>query len=249
MNKQTNHNGFTLIELMMVVGLLSILVAIALPSYLSFVQKGKRSDGMAALLNTAQLQEQFMLDRNTYSANIAGLGVTNPTPEGHYNITVNAATANCPINRCFSLTATPIGSQTDDEQCASFTLTSNGTKTALDADGNVSNDCWSRQENMMFNNYIKTYLTIMLMTLMSVVTADMPRNEYACHVLTETNKLGIIFMQANDEPEARVEAFGRMAYISEEKMEKTITVLQCILERKEKFNDSTAQKLYESIPK
>ena len=144
MNQQPTQKGFTLIELMLVVGLISILVAIALPSYLSFVQKGKRSDGMAALMNTAQLQEQFLLDRNTYSATLAGLGMSNPTPEGHYNITIAAATANCPINRCFSLTATPIGSQADDTQCASLTLASNGTKTALDSDGNPSNDCWSR---------------------------------------------------------------------------------------------------------
>ena len=101
----------------------------------------------------------------------------------------------------------------------------------------------------MFKNQLKIYLSAVLLALSAAVTADMPRTEYACHVLTETNKLGIIFMQANDEPEARVEAFGRMAYISEEEKEKTTTVLQCIVERKEKFNDAAAQKLYESIPK
>ncbi len=90
--------------------------------------------------------------------------------------------------------------------------------------------------------------SIILMGGLSL-TADMPRNEYACHVLTESNKMGIIFMQANDKTEARVEAFGRKAYISEDVTEKTITVLQCIVERKEKFNDISAQKLYESIPK
>ena len=101
----------------------------------------------------------------------------------------------------------------------------------------------------MFKMNYKLYLGATFLALSSAVTADMPRNEYACHVLTETTKLGIIFMQANDEPEARVEAFGRMAYISEDEKEKTTTVLQCIVERKEKFNDATAQKLYESIPK
>ena len=101
----------------------------------------------------------------------------------------------------------------------------------------------------MIKNLFNRYVTVVLLSLTSAVAADMPRTEFACHVLTETNKLGIIFMQANDEPEARVEAFGRLAYISEDEKEKTTTVLQCIVERKEKFNDASAQKLYESIPK
>ncbi len=137
-------NGFTLIELMIVVVLLSVLVGIALPSYVEFVNKGRRSDGMAALMNAAQLQEQFLLDRNTYSANIAGLGLANPSPEGHYNLSVDAATAACPINRCFAITATATGPQTDDEDCITLNLTSAGIKTARDSDGNPADECWSR---------------------------------------------------------------------------------------------------------
>ena len=101
-------------------------------------------DAMAELMNAAQVQEQFILDRNTYSATVAGLGIDATSNEGHYTISVDAETTTCPITRCYSLTATAVGAQANDTQCASFTLTSAGIKTATDSVGNSANDCWSR---------------------------------------------------------------------------------------------------------
>jgi type IV pilus assembly protein PilE len=140
-NNKTHERGFTLIELMIAIVIVSILVGIALPSYTEFVRKGKRADAMAALLDAANRQEQFMLDRNTYSATLAGIGLTNPTTDGNYNLTINAATGACPINRCFSMTATAINEQASDDSCTSFTLTSAGVKTAT---GTKAADCWTR---------------------------------------------------------------------------------------------------------
>ena len=135
--------GFTLLELMIAIVIVSILVGIALPSYTEFVKKGRRADAMAALLDVQNRQEQFMFDRQTYTTNIANLGLPGTSADGHYTITVAAPTAGCPINRCFALVATPVADspQAKDEKCTTFRLTSAGVKTAT---GTKADECWSR---------------------------------------------------------------------------------------------------------
>lgn len=135
--------GFTLLELLMAIVIVSILVGIALPSYTEFVKKGRRADGMAALLDVANRQEQFLLDRNTYTVTVTDLGLPTTSADGHYTITVAAPTAACPINRCYALTATPASGspQEQDTKCTSFRLTSAGLKTAT---GEDAAECWSR---------------------------------------------------------------------------------------------------------
>ena len=49
--------GFTLVELMIVIVIVAILLAVALPSYQNSVQKGRRADAKAALLDVANRQE------------------------------------------------------------------------------------------------------------------------------------------------------------------------------------------------
>ncbi|MCP4412131.1 MAG: type IV pilin protein [Gammaproteobacteria bacterium] len=141
------EQGFTLIELMIVVVVVSVLVAIALPSYTEYVNKGRRSDAMSALLDTANRQEQFMLDRNTYTKDMTQLYINlqaEPliSTEGHYTIDAEEGeTGN--ILTSYALTATPLATspQNDDAKCESFRLTSTGEKTAR---GELGNDCWTR---------------------------------------------------------------------------------------------------------
>ncbi len=65
--------GFTLIELMVVVAILSILVAVAYPSYQKQVARGHRSGGQQFLMDIAQREEQYLLDQRQY-ATILGTG-------------------------------------------------------------------------------------------------------------------------------------------------------------------------------
>ena len=78
MNKKTQQ-GFTLIELMVTVGIISILVAIAWPNYQQYITRSKRAEAQAYLMDLAQRQQQFMLDARRYTSVVADLGVTMPT--------------------------------------------------------------------------------------------------------------------------------------------------------------------------
>jgi type IV pilus assembly protein PilE len=59
--------GFTLVELMVVVAILSILMAVAYPSYQQYVKRGTRSGGQQFLMDIAQREEQYLLDQRQYA--------------------------------------------------------------------------------------------------------------------------------------------------------------------------------------
>ena len=136
---RTFSRGFTLIELMIVIVIAAVLASIAVPSYRSYVLRTHRVEAKTALLNLAAAQERFYLENNTYAANAvlatappAGLGLPATTENGWYNVAIangaNAAT--------FTATATATGAQAADTDCASFSITALGVKTA------TSTKCW-----------------------------------------------------------------------------------------------------------
>jgi type IV pilus assembly protein PilE len=129
---------------MIVVVIVGILLMVALPGYQDSMQKGRRADAKSGLMDAANREERFMLDRNTYTENMADLGLgAEPlfSEEGHYTIDAEAPDPNCPILTCYVLTATPVagGAQAADTRCTSFTLRSSGAKTAT---GTTPTECW-----------------------------------------------------------------------------------------------------------
>ncbi len=110
--RTTRHEqGFTLVELLVVVVLVAILAMISVPQYNEFVQDSRRSEGQSALTQIATMQEQFHAENNTYTADLRNLGFSaqnwNDTENENYQVRVMGATTACPITNCFRLRAQP----------------------------------------------------------------------------------------------------------------------------------------------
>src|SRR5271154_126450 len=67
-------SGFTLVELMVTVAIVTILATIAVASYTSQIQKSRRTEAKSALLDLAGREERLFSTSNTYSSDEAALG-------------------------------------------------------------------------------------------------------------------------------------------------------------------------------
>ncbi len=136
MNKYTR--GMSLTELLVVLVIVSILAAIAYPSYRQYVARAKRNEAKAALLQIATNQEREYLRSNSYTTDMTKLGfpvAANFTSDSNsYIVTVNAADAND-----FTATATYQNADEEAGRCATFTIDGRGTKTSA-----PYTDCWTR---------------------------------------------------------------------------------------------------------
>lgn len=130
------RNGFSILEMMIVVVILAILTILALSLYTSNIRQGRRSDAVNTLLAMSLAEERYRTINTTYGtlAQVWG-GVTTST-QGYYTLSISGTSATG-----YTLTATANGDQANDAasgtSCATLTLTSaNGTVTESPA------ACW-----------------------------------------------------------------------------------------------------------
>lgn len=137
--------GFTLIELIVTVAIAGILAVIAIPSYVSYVQQGKRPEAKTALLDLASREERYYTVNNTYSSSASALGYgaaaafpinlpVSTAATGDYQLSVSASSATA-----YTLAATASGQQVNDG-CGSYGLNNLGVQTVTGALGTSA--CW-----------------------------------------------------------------------------------------------------------
>ncbi len=116
------HNrqkGFTLIELMIVVVIIGILAALAIPRFMSATVKAKESEAKTILKQIFTLQDSYRQESGAYSAVLATIGFDVPT-NSKYVYAVDAAAGNT-----FTASATPDG--TDADLTVTYTINQDGT--------------------------------------------------------------------------------------------------------------------------
>ena len=141
---KSRGQGFTLIELMIVVMIVAVLAAIAFPSYTHYMDRGKRAEGRAMLMDAASKMEKHYGDCFRFGTAIAvarncaanqvdlcganltagGTIVGCPSETFKYDLTINGAST----TTAYVLDATPIVPQMVDPECNVLSLRSSGVK-------------------------------------------------------------------------------------------------------------------------
>ena len=116
------QSGFTLVELMIVVIVVAVLAAIAIPSYRDSVRKGNRRAAQAVMMDIANRERQYFLANREY-ADHTSLNYSLPEDvAGKYTFTITPDAGPPPS---FQIDFTAVGAQADD---GNLSLTSDGEK-------------------------------------------------------------------------------------------------------------------------
>lgn len=129
--------GFTLLELIITVAIVGILAAVALPSYNSYILRGRRSDAIAALSQAQSALERCYAANFTYAQPPCTIPNVN-SANGFYAIAASSSATT------YTLTATAAGAQVADTTCKQMSIDQANQMTATDSSSNAQTTCWQR---------------------------------------------------------------------------------------------------------
>ena len=133
-SKPVSIQGMTLIELIIVMTVIGILLATAMPSYRNYMLRVHRSEAIRMLLQASMCQERISASRGNYDTNLC-----QPVSEQQrYRLTYNSPDTQ---GHTYVVMATPIGAQLADP-CGSMSLNQNGAR-SISAMGISVMKCWN----------------------------------------------------------------------------------------------------------
>lgn len=155
--KRSAQKGFTLIEVMIVVAIVAILAAVAVPSYSAYIRRGQLSEAGTYLSDYRIKMEQYYQDNKNYGA--GGVCATDATAAGWNAFTPGAKyfTFGCATssvggvaNQGFTITATGSGTVTTGYK---YTLDHTGNRQTIQfAGAAVAANCWLTKSSTSCDN-------------------------------------------------------------------------------------------------
>ncbi|TXI47252.1 type IV pilin protein [Methylophilus sp.] len=127
--KRSNQDGFSLIEMMIVVAIIGLLASIAVPGYQDYVKSGNAAEAPANLANCRVQAEQFFQDNFTY----VGFACV-PSDAKNFDYSIDNQSATTYTLKAAGKTANNMGN-------FEFTVNQDNAKTSK-FDGTVGGSCW-----------------------------------------------------------------------------------------------------------
>lgn len=128
--------GFTLVELMICLVVVTLLAGVALPSYQNTVRKGRRADAADAAVGLLQAQERYRANNTSYAGTLTAVNQGASSSGGYYSLALSAASG---AGYTLALTAVSGKSQANDSGCTNLgVVVVNGSPSYTPA------ACWSR---------------------------------------------------------------------------------------------------------
>lgn len=137
--------GFSLVELMVVVAIVALLAALAVPAYARYTDRARRADGKALLLHIAQAEERHYAVHHHYG-DLRAIGFSSAneaaSEAGHYQAQAVVGDEQGD-DQSYVITATGLGTQANDA-CGSLSIDSEGHRlpSSSDASRNRNGRCW-----------------------------------------------------------------------------------------------------------
>ena len=120
-----NTKGFTLIELMIVIAILGILMAIAIPAYNDYLARARASEAVYTAAPYKLGVSEYYISNGTWPADLTGVGVTFASTKYVSSVTyantgvftVAATNTKCQSEPSFTFTPTPAGNKNVEWAC------------------------------------------------------------------------------------------------------------------------------------
>jgi type IV pilus assembly protein PilE len=140
-NKSKRHLGFTLIELLITIAIIGILSAIAFPQYTQYIERSRRNDAKAVLVEAAQYAERKYTENRNYA------NITLPAP-----LTRSPKDASSAAKILYDITITPTNNSNGyvvsaaprtgvGPKCGAISINQFGIKTQQNGSAEV---CWTQ---------------------------------------------------------------------------------------------------------